>query len=127
MTYTTTTVAARAKFASAHGQGTPVAKVVQVGWGDGGYDSELDEVIEPSPNATIVPGEFLRKNINDISMLDTITIRYMISLEKNEGNDYNVSSCGLYDENGVLIALKNFFPRVKDDETLITIQWDEQF
>lgn len=127
MAYTTTTVAARAKFAKAHGQGGTVPKVTHVGWGNGGYDDELGEVIDPSPNATVVPGEFLKKTIDVITMLDTITVRYVISLEKPEGNGQNVSSCGLYDSEGTLVSIKNFIPKPKDSDTLITIQWDEQF
>lgn len=127
MANSVTTNAARVKFAKAHGEAAAVPKITQVGWGNGGHNTSTRVPTQPAGNLTVTPGEFLKKNIDGFSYPVTTTTRFTVSLTKTEGNGQDVSSCGLYDSAGTLIAVKNFAPKIKDDETEIIITWDEEF
>lgn len=127
MANSVTTKKAREKFAKAHGDGTAIPQITQVAWGDGGHDTTTRDPIQPTGDLLTVPGEFLKKNIDSISYPTTTTLRINVDLEKAEGNGYDVSSCGLYDAAGDLVAVKNFAPKAKDNETEIIIAWDEEF
>ena len=127
MANSVTTVKAREKFAKAHGDATPVPKIAQVGWGNGGHDPATRQPTQPSGSSTSVAGEFTRKDIDGISYPVSTTLRIDVSLLKAEGNGYEVSSCGIYDTAGDLIAIKHFPPKTKDNETEIYVTWDEEF
>ena len=53
--------------------------------------------------------------------------------ERAKGLDYAhevgqiVSTCGLIDADGDLVAYKNFSPKAKDADTRFEVQWTEQF
>lgn len=123
--FTVTTKAARKKYAQAHATGSAVPKITQVGWGSGGHSAD-NSPVQPADTLTAVPGEFYR-NTPAITMPGDTTVRYNLTLAKPEGNTGVVSSCGLYDAAGTLIAVKNFSPKIKDDEVEILITWDEEF
>jgi Phage tail-collar fibre protein len=126
MAYEVTTRAARVKFAKAHGDGTVLPKITQVGWGTGGVDSGGNPT-QPADTLTAVPGQVLKKNIDSFSYPINTTTRFQVSLTKTEANGSAISSCGLYDSAGTLIAVKHFPAKVKDGETEIFVTWDEQF
>ncbi|MTV47772.1 phage tail protein [Heliobacillus mobilis] len=127
MANSVTTNAARAKFAQAHGGSAALPAITQIGWGNGGHNPATSEPIAPDPAATQVPGEFLVKNIDGHSFPVATTLRITGSLGLTEGNGQNVSAVGLYDSAGTLVALKTFRPKAKDDETVMEIDWDEEF
>lgn len=126
MANSVTTVKAREKFAKAHAGDAALPKIVQVGWGNGGHDGNRQPIM-PANTLTQVPGEFLKKAIDGHSFPITTTLRIAASLQAGEGNGIDVSACGLYDEAGDLIAVKTFTPKNKDAETVIEIDWDEEF
>ena len=129
-----TTIKAREKFAKAHAEGLPVPKVTQVGWGTGGVDVN-SIVIPPKNTQTIVEGEFLRKPITSVTYPnkdkgDYKSIKYTMTISPNDEGALGkeVSSCGLYDETGDLIAVKNFGKKLIDaDTTDIEVSWIETF
>lgn len=124
---TVTTLKARQKFAQAHGSGDPVPKIEKIGWGTGGHDQSTGQPIFPDDGATVVPGEFIRKNIAQQSYPNSVTVRVLGVLESAEGLNKSVSACGLYDAAGDLIALKTFTPKGVDEDTRLEIEWDEEF
>ncbi len=123
---TITTLNARIKFAKAHGEGLPVPKITKIGWGNGGVDAN-GKLIELNENMTILPGEFIRKNVTDIYYPENNIVSFKSILNTEEGNGEYVSSCGLFDEENTLIAIKVFKPKYKDNETTIEIEWHEEF
>ena len=126
MANSVTTVTAREKFAAAHGDGSAVPQITNVGWGTGGHDANRQPT-QPSGSLTSVPGEVLQKAIEGHSYPIATTARFTVKLEKTEANGSDISSCGLYDSAGDLIAVKHFAPKAKDNETEIVITWDEEF
>lgn len=129
-----TTIKAREKFAKAHAEGKAVPKITHVGWGTGGVDSN-GNVIAPSPSQTKVAGEFIKKPIDSVSYPnasngDYTVVRFVATLSPTDSNALGkaVSSVGLYDQEGDLIAIKNFGSKLIDeDSTDIEIVWDETF
>ena len=122
-----TTNLGKEKIAKAHYDGSVVPKIVQVGWGNAGVDGG-GNVIQPSPTQTIVPGEFIRKDVDSVVHpveLDPTKTKFVISLEASEPGVLGeaVSSCGLYDQAGTLVALRNFAAIVMEPERKIDINW----
>jgi len=127
MANSATTEQTREDFAKAHGGDQPLPKITQVAWGNGGHDPDTREPIAVDGTETTVPGELLKKDIDNYSYPVTTTLRLAVSLLSGELNGYEISACGLYDENGNLAAVKTFTPKTKDQETEIYINWDEEF
>ncbi len=123
---TVTTLAVREKFAKAHAGITPLPVIEQIAFGDGGHDI-LGDPITPSEDMTTVPGEFIRKNIEEITTPEPNVVRVQGALDFAEGTGKRVSAVGLYDSDGALIGVKTFAPKNKDDDTRLEITWDEQF
>lgn len=122
-----TTTKAREKFAKAHIGDEPLPAITQVAWGDGGHDPATGAATPPDANSNVLGGEFLRKAIDAHSFPTTTTLRMTVSLQLTEGNGENVSACALVDADGDLVAVKHFTPKGKDNETVIEIDWDEEF
>lgn len=129
-----TTIKAREKFAKAHAEGLPVPKITHAGWGTGGVDSN-GIVIPPKASQTSVAGEFLKKPIESVSYPnkdkgDYTLVKFTMTISPTDEGALGkeVSSCGLYDEAGDLIAIKNFGKKKIDaDTTDIEISWEETF
>jgi len=127
----TTTYKSREKFARAHAHGDPVPAITEVGWGDGGVDINGD-VIKPSADMESVPGEFKRNAIQNTEQPyqnDDLRVWLLTRLDANADNviGEEVSSCGLYDDAGDLIAIRNFSVKGMDEDTVIEIEWIEEF
>ena len=126
-TNTTNTIASRDKFAEAEMKSTEdLPEISQVAFGNDGVDENNDPV-EPDPTATTVPGEFIKKDFENVTKVEDMIYRITFQLDYNEGVGEDVSSCGLYDSENDLMAIKNFEPIPKTDENRITIEWDRQF
>ncbi|MED0735680.1 hypothetical protein [Aneurinibacillus thermoaerophilus] len=118
---------AREKIAKAYaGEGT-VSPITQIGWGNGGHNPSTRAPVAPNDEWAQVPGEFLRKTLDDKSFPISTTLRMNAALLEAEGNGQEVSVCGLYDADGDLVAIKTFTPKKKDGDTEIEVQWDEEF
>lgn len=123
---TVTTNVAREKFAQAHKGDITLPTIAEIAFGDGGHDLGGNP-IPPNGSETQVPGEFIRKPIDSMSLPISTTLRILGNLDFNEGDGKHVSAVGLYDSDGDLVALKTFSPKIKDADTRIEIQWDEKF
>lgn len=124
-----TTLIARKKFVKAHAQGTPVPKIVKIGWGDGGVNED-GSVKLPEATQTEVAGEFIKNDIESVEIVDDgLSILFTGSIRATDPNVANKawSSLGLYDEEGSLIAVKNFTLKNIDEDTKIEITWKEKF
>jgi hypothetical protein len=126
MANSVTTDLARGIFAKAHGEGLPVPQITTVAWGTGGVDAS-GNVLVPSGTLTAVPGEVIQKPIESYSYPIPTTARFTVKLSTTEANGNEISSCGLYDSAGNLIAVKNFSRKAKDSETELVVTWDEEF
>lgn len=127
----TTTHKSREKFAEAHAHGNPVPAITEVGWGDGGVDVNGD-VIMPTDDMSEVPGEFLRNEVKNVEQPyenDELRVWLLTRLDADEDNvvGEELSSCGLYDDAGDLIAIRNFSVKGMDEDTVIEIEWVEEF
>ena len=121
-----TTKVGRAKFAAAHQTGT-LPRITHLAFGNGGHDPATGEPIEFDDNRTTVPGQFpTLRPVSDVTvngMICTIIGR----LDYNQEVGQIVSTCGLIDADGNLVAYKNFSPKAKDADTRFEVQWTEQF
>ena len=121
-----TTKVGRAKFAAAHQTGT-LPRITHLAFGNGGHDPATGEPVEFDDNRTTVPGQFatLRpvSSVKVNGMICTIVGR----LDYNQEVGQIVSTCGLIDADGNLVAYKNFSPKAKDADTRFEVQWTEQF
>lgn len=122
-----TTRIAREKFARAHALGVPVPKITHVGWGDGGVDVDGNLVL-PADTVSEVPGEFIRKPI-DTATHDGLTATFLLTLLGTDTNAVGkaLSSCGLYDEDGDLLAVACFSVKTVNENSRIEIKWNEVF
>ena len=122
----TTTKVGRAKFAAAHQTGV-LPKITHLAFGNGGHAPATGKPIAVDDNRTTVPGQFatLRpvSSVTANGMVCTIVGRLDYAHEVGQ----IVSTCGLIDADGDLIAYKNFSPKSKDADTRFEVQWIEQF
>ncbi len=121
----TTTKIGRGKFASAHQSGI-LPKITHLAFGDGGCDAQGNP-ITVDDNRTTIPGQFATlRPVSSVTANGTVcTIIGILDYSHEVGKI--VSSCGLIDSAGSLIAYKNFSPKAKDGDTRFEIQWVEQF
>ena len=121
----TTTKVGRAKFAAAHQTGT-LPRITHLAFGNGGHDAGGNP-IAVDDNRTTVPGQFatLRpvSSVTANGMVCAIVGRLDYAHEVGQ----IVSTCGLIDDDGDLVAYKNFSPKAKDADTRFEVQWTEQF
>ena len=121
-----TTKVGRAKFAAAHQTGT-LPRITHLAFGNGGHDPATGEPVEFDDNRTTVPGQF-----PTLRPVSDVTVNGMICsiigrLDYNQEVGQIVSTCGLIDADGNLVAYKNFSPKAKDADTRFEVQWTEQF
>lgn len=126
MANSVTTVAARTKFAQAHGTTGTLPKVVKMAFGTGGVDSN-NQPIPPVTGSTSLANEVLRKNLDSVSYPVPTTVRFTGSLSEGELNGLDISEIGLVDETGDIVAVKTFTKKGKDGESQLVFQWDEEF
>lgn len=129
MSFSVTTKKARQLFAKAHLDGTPVPRITHIGWGDGGVDSG-GSVLMPTEDLTQVQGEFRKTEVitSTLPTEDGMKVRFKSELHSDESTlGTKLSTCGIYDSEGNLIAVKNFTIKTLDEDTKFTVEWDEQF
>ena len=124
--FITTTKVGRAKFAAAHQTGT-LPRITHLAFGNGGHDPATGGPVEFDDNRTTVPGQFAT-----LQPVSSVTVNGMICtivgrLDYNHEVGQIVSTCGLIDADGNLVAYKNFSPKAKDADTRFEVQWTEQF
>ena len=115
----------REKSARASALGELLPPITHVGWGDEGHDFDTGDPIVPSEDATSAYGEFLKKEIDNVEVNGNI-VSILVTLLPDEGNGRNVSSCALYDEDGDIVVISNFRPKVKTEDDTFETTWTEE-
>lgn len=103
-----------------------LAKIVGMAFGDGGVQSG-GQVRVPTETQTSLNNELLRKAVTGHQMLSEIKCRYECVLAANELTGKNISEIALYDQDGDLVAIKNFLPKGKDSDLEMVFRIDDEF
>lgn len=119
------TLAARTKMMKARAGAIAFPKIVGMAFGNGGVSGGA--VITPEETQTALKGELLRKEIDGYEFLSDTKCRYSCTLTNTELVGESISEVALYDEDGDLVAIKNFLAKAKDSDIEMTIQMDDEF
>ena len=120
------TLVAKTKMMKARAGTIVLPKVVGMAFGSGGVDSS-GNVITPKETQTALKNQLLRKAIDGYEFLSNTKCRYACTLTNEELVGKYISELALYDEDGDLIAIKNFLSKGKDSDLEITFQMDDEF
>lgn len=117
---------AKSKMLEARAGTAVLPKIVGMAFGNGGVD-ESNNVLTPLETQTELNGEVLRKVIDSYEFLSDTQCRYTCVLKNDELVGTYISEIALYDEDGDLVAIKNFLPKGKDADIEMTLQMDDEF
>lgn len=117
------TTIGRTKMAQARAGIATLPPIVGIALGNGGVDSH-GNVIEPGE---AMRGELIRRETDDITVVTDTCYRYTLTLQTGELSAESISEMALYDADGDIVALKNFAPKIKDDDMVMIFQMDDQF
>ena len=120
------TKSARNKMLKARAGDLVLPKIKGMAFGDGGVDGD-GSIIVPSVDQTELHNELLRKEVSGYEYLNDTVCRYSCTLEASELAGKSISELALYDEDGDLIAIKNFSGKGKDDDLEMTFNIDDIF
>lgn len=120
------TAIAKKKMMRARAGEINLPKIVGMAFGSGGVDSSLN-VITPVATQTALKNELMRKKIDGYTILSDSKCRYECTLKNNELVGSYISELALYDEDGDLVAIKNFMRKGKDADVEMTMQIDDEF
>lgn len=105
----------RKRLAAAMAGGAPLKKVKFMAFGDGGHNANLTAK-PPSDEQEALNHEVLRKVLTAVAQEDLFSVTGRGLLESNELIGLRISEAALLDEDGKLIGLKNFAPKVKESD-----------
>ena len=120
------TLKAKNKMMKARAGAITLPKIVGMAFGNGGVSSG-GTVIQPEETQIALNGELLRKEIDSYEILSDTKCRYVCTLNNDELVGAHISEVALYDEEGDLVAIKNFLAKGKDSDLEITLQMDDEF
>lgn len=120
------TILARKKMLQARAGAAALPKITGMAFGTGGVDV-AGTVIVPTAEQTSLNAEQMRKVIDGYEFLSETSCRYSCTLAANEMVGKNISEIALYDEEGDLVAIKNFSAKGKDDDLEMTFNVDDKF
>lgn len=120
------TLLAKKKMMKARCGEITLPKVVGMAFGSGGVDSS-GSVVTPAETQTSLNSEMLRKDVDGYELISDTKCRYKCTLANDELVGKYISELALYDEEGDLVAIKNFLPKGKDSDLEITFQMDDEF
>lgn len=115
----------REKLCKAHAGDLTLPKITQMGFGSGGIED--GSVIIPTGDETALKQELLKKNIESHSFIDPATMRYTVTLAKEELANQKISEQALFDADGDMVAYKTFLEKGKDDDMEFVFDMDEIF
>lgn len=118
------TVIGRNKLLKARAGIGSISKVVGFAFGNGGMGTD-GNVLRPSKNQNTLNSELLRKPITSVSFINDLICRYSCSLEKDELANQGINEIALYDEDGDLVAIKNFATKTKSGNAKLVFQIDD--
>lgn len=117
------TVAGRRKMAQARAGIAILPKIVGIALGNGGVDSE-GNVLAPGETLN---SELLRREADSITQVSETSYRFSLSLSKDDLAGEAISEMALYDENGDIVAVKNFSAKGKDADMEMIFEMDDTF
>ena len=121
------TLTRRKKFALASSDAAhPLDPVTHIAFGSGGVGGD-GEPLAPSEEQTALNAELFRLPVDSVSYPDDTTVRYTVTLQKNEHVGADISEAALVDSAGDLAAIKNMYPKKKDAGTAFTFEFDDEF
>lgn len=120
------TLAAKTKMMKARTGEIALPKIVGMAFGSGGVDS-TGNVLVPVETQNALNSELLRKAIDGYEYLSDKKCRYTCTLANDELVGKYISEIALYDEDGDLVAIKNFLSKGKDSDLEMTMQIDDEF
>ena len=93
-----------------------LAPLKYMAFGDGGHDPTTMEPLAPSENQTSLNHECLRKELTLIKQEDSLSVTGKGSIESSELVGTYLSEAALIDSNGNVIGVKNFAPKIKEND-----------
>ena len=105
----------RRRLAAAMAGGAPLKKVRFMAFGVGGHNANLTAK-PPSDEQEALNHEVLRKVLTAVTQEDPFSVTGRGLLESRELIGLRISEAALLDEDGKLIGLKNFAPKVKESD-----------
>lgn len=109
------TTAFRERIAARNAGKSALPAFAYLAFGTGGHDPDTLEVVPVSASQTALNSEVLRKAATSINQEDSLSITVKASVAASELNGEYISECGLLDEDGNLVAVKNFSPKIKEE------------
>ncbi len=123
------TTTAREKLVKARAGDITLPAIIGMAFGDGGVNSG-GSVITPASDQTELVNELLRKTLDTEdghTYPSSMTCRYKCTLSEDELAGKEISEIGLYDEDGDMVAIKNFVRKGKDDDIEMSFTLDDIF
>lgn len=114
-----TTKTAKKNMLLARAGAQPLPHITEMAFGTQGTDAG-GEVKKPEKEQTELLNEIYRKEIDGYEIVSDTQIQYKCTLEENELAGEQISELALVDENGDIVAIKNFMPKGKDGDWKMT-------
>ncbi len=102
-----------------------IPKVTHIALGDAGVDSSGNP-LNPSETQTALNHEVARYPAVAAYPVST-TARYTITIPQGAHTGIKFSEAALVNSSGGLDAIKNFYPKQKDDDVSFTFTFDDEF
>lgn len=103
-----------------------IPKITKIAFGDGGVD-ELGEPIMPNEIQTALNNQIGIYEIDSVTYPEETTAQYTVTIPEEELVGEKISEIALVDEAGVLCAIKNMYPKGKDDGVKFIFTFDDEF
>jgi phage-related tail fiber protein len=104
----------------------PLAAITHIAFGSGGTD-ESGEPLTPLDTQTELRSEIARFAIDGVTYPEETTARYTVTIPKNEHTGESFSEAALVDSTGKLAAIKNMYPKRKDEDVAFVFEFDDEF
>jgi phage-related tail fiber protein len=106
----------RRKLATAMAGGAPIARITEMAFGDGGWNDSTEAVIPPDPEQVGLNHELLRKPLSLVTQETEFSCTGRGVLDEDELIGYKISEAALFDEDGTIVGIKNFGPKLKESD-----------
>lgn len=111
-----TALSYRQRLAKQAAGGPAVPKIAFMAFGDGGHDNATLEAKQPSENQDALNHEVLRKPLIAVSQEDPLSVTGRGMIENDDLVGVRISEAALFDQDGNIVGIKNFGPKVKESD-----------